>query len=177
MPSARERGGEPGVKHGDPLAIVEKPAGKAKNVGVVVFGREPGHRRVPDDGRADSMDFVGRDRHPDARAAEQDPPAAFFPGHLLGHETGVIRVVDGIRRGRPHVHHAIPQTAEMKDDLLLAGETSVVGPDGDLQAEAFLKFTRRMKSSALRLAPPTKPPSMSGWDMSVSTLSGLTLPP
>ena len=34
-----------------------------------------------------------------------------------------------------------------------------------------------VKSTALRLAPPTSAPSTSGWDMSSAALSGLTEPP
>jgi len=42
---------------------------------------------------------------------------------------------------------------------------------------ALLKCTMGKKDSGFRLAPPTRAPSMSGFDMRSRTLSGLTLPP
>jgi hypothetical protein len=45
------------------------------------------------------------------------------------------------------------------------------------QAQALAALTILEKSSALRLAPPTRAPSMSGWDMRSAALSGLTEPP
>jgi len=42
---------------------------------------------------------------------------------------------------------------------------------------ALLKCIMGKKESGFRLAPPTRAPSMSGFDMRSRTLSGLTLPP
>jgi len=42
---------------------------------------------------------------------------------------------------------------------------------------SYVYFTILAKLSASRLAPPTSPPSMSGWLISSAMFSGLTLPP
>jgi len=110
----------------------------------------------------------GRARH--AMREEEDRPSAHAhtltrPSHTARNDSRPLRRADdAARQSSPR------KRRQHQGD----GKRSVY----PLQAVAgALKLMMGEKRSALRLAPPTRAPSMSGHDMRSSTLAGLTLPP
>src|SRR5438046_7179827 len=109
-----------------------------------MFGRETRNLRVPDHARPDPVRFVCRDRHPDARATDEDPFGDSFSGDRFGHFPGKVGVVTGFFRGRSDIEDlmlaAAPRAKPIRQ-LPLELKSRMIGADRQLHGSTTLTMT------------------------------------
>src|SRR3954468_1514144 len=93
VPAAFEVGLHPHLD--DPLDTprAQHVARQAEDVEIVVPPAQLGRHFVLARGRPNTREFVGRDRHPNARAADEYAPLDLAAAHLFRHQSGEVWVV------------------------------------------------------------------------------------
>src|SRR6056297_882700 len=99
MTSAFEFGVEPQQDEFVDGAIADHVAGQAEHVDVVVASSHFDHDFFVAGSRANAGKLVGRDRHSQAAAADQDAAIGFSAADFAGYDGGNIGIVAG-GRGR-----------------------------------------------------------------------------
>jgi hypothetical protein len=89
-----------------------------------------GHEQIVAVRGANSMDFVGRDRHPDTAAANEDSSVGQPLGHGASHSGSEIGIVDALQAGRAEVVDAVPVSSKGSREVLLEFVAGVIGTDG-----------------------------------------------
>ncbi|MPN25166.1 hypothetical protein SDC9_172573 [bioreactor metagenome] len=98
--------------------------------------------------RADAVETVGADRHPDAGAADQNAAIGSAGRNQtpdLNREIGIV--IGRIEHMRAGIDHLIALALQRVAQLVLEFETAVVGTDGDGQLFLVVKIFHHMESS------------------------------
>src|SRR5262245_49744835 len=131
MASAFDIGGQIGAYDSINRLSRRRAVADGDDVGVVVPAGQFRRFLVPGQRRADAGDFVGRDLHADAAAADQNAAFGHAAGNALGHALGVIGIVYGIRRIGSQVFVFHTHFIQSPFDGLFAVEAGVIAGDQD----------------------------------------------
>lgn len=129
--AALESGRQPRVD--DPLheRIADEVRRQAQHVRVVVPPGHHGRQLIVAQRRAHALDLVRRDRHADARPAEQDPEICRSIGDGLRRRIGRVGVVARFGILGAEVVDLVLLGCEERLDLLLGGESAMIGAERD----------------------------------------------
>ncbi len=114
-----------------------------RHVGVVVQAGVLRRRIVVQQRRAHAGELVGRDRHPEARAANQHAGVRRPFGDAAGHRRREIGVIDRGRAPRPQVFRLDPHPRDRIEQAALQLHPGVVGSDDDAACMRGHRFTSR----------------------------------
>ena len=91
--------------------------------------RSLGAEAVAAEGGADAGDFVGRDGHADAGAADEDAALTFTAHDRVGDGLGILRIITGVFGIGAVVLVSESSPVKMRHQSLFQGETAVVTAD------------------------------------------------
>src|SRR2546430_791865 len=102
-----------------------------QDVGVVVRAGEPGGVGVGAGRRGDAGQLVGRDRHAEPGAADEDTPVGLARDDRPGHGGGVVGIVHGLGGLGAAVHDLVTPLDQPGLEVFFEGEARVVRTEGD----------------------------------------------
>src|SRR5437879_3780805 len=80
-------------------------AREAKDIGIIMLAGEPGDLFFPNQSGASTGDFVGRDAHPNAGSANQNPKIVLTLRHTARDRLRIVRVIGGLFGISPKVRN------------------------------------------------------------------------
>src|SRR5258706_13017051 len=96
MPAFAKGSGQKDIDDLANLVFVEQIRAQAQHIAMIVLSRKPGGDFIVSESRANAADFVGRHRHADAAAIEENSRLAASVGHRLGRWNRKIGIIGGV---------------------------------------------------------------------------------
>ena len=107
------------------------PATHAHHVRVDVLARQARLERIVDHGGANPGEAVGRDAHPDSRAADQEPKLGAPLGDRPDHAPGKFGIVARLGAVRPQIERRIAKPIQFRGKHGLEAEAPMIGGHRD----------------------------------------------
>src|SRR5215831_3541270 len=143
MPAAGKLRGQPFIHDAKSFVGIEDASAQRKNVGIVMLAAHLGFIFSAYVCGANTVNFVSRDRHANAAAADQDAKIGALLTHVMGHRAGVVRVVYRFRRGGAFVADLNALLLKVLLDLVFQLVACVIGAHCDFHGLILLKCERQ----------------------------------
>jgi hypothetical protein len=132
VPPALEFGLQPDFQDlpGEPFSGQAAP--QDQEIGIIVLTAHPRSVMVVAKGGPHSGKTIGHDGHPDAAAADQDPPVHFSPGDFLGHPRPDVGVIHRIFIVRSQIYHLDLLSPEVDPQIFFELKAGVIAAEADL---------------------------------------------
>src|SRR4029079_11881626 len=133
--------------------LAQEVGGQAVGVRVVVPAAELGGDAVVTRRGPGAADFVSRDAHADARAANQDAALHLAAADLAVYFEREVRVIDAARVVRADVDHLVAVLSEQRYDALFDDDAAMIATDGDFHFDTDTRASTAVDGRQMCLLP------------------------
>ena len=108
------------------LIFAEQIDAQAQHIAMIVFASDPRGHLIVRQGGTNAKDLIGRDRHADAAAIQQDGRLGGAIDHRAGSGNGIVRIIHRSAAFTTKVHDLMPQLLEQRQKPTLSLISSMI---------------------------------------------------